>query len=203
MVRGGERFVILYMVFVWVLGLLGFFVLPVLSSITTTVKWPAKFAGGMAMRVIGRAAMVVSEHDEIVFKRMAYKDIGVERIVFGAENKDFDDPWAALSHWKGFPFALADEVTGTLFDPRYAAFGAAFREEVQAGNVDRNADPDGQDSFDVTSWGPGIVELPGSYELVDLSGVRALVDGGERAEFPQRIESLYEFTREPFELQPH
>lgn len=190
---------IVTLAFVAALGLLGFFVLPVASSLTANWKWPADLSGWLGMRSIGRAAFVLTEHDELLFKRMSFKDIGVERISFDDESKDFDDPAAALSHWKGFPFALADEVSGVLFDPRHSAVGAVKREYEQKDLAGITATKAGFKAFEVASWGPAVLELPSERTLVDLSGVRALLGGGERAEYPKRIEELYKLSREPMQ----
>jgi len=146
-------------------------------------------------RILNRAAIVVTEHNDIFLKRMEFDDLGVETISFGDERKDFEDPDGAIHNWLGMHFALADEVTGTLFDPRHAAIGSRKATLDTNGKGRVNATEDEFKSTGVGEWVKGVFEMPTDHELVDLSAVRRLVDGGERSEYPKRTEELYKHSR--------
>jgi len=146
-------------------------------------------------RILNRAAIVVSEHNDIFLKRMEFDDLGVETITFGKERKDFEDPDGAIHNWLGMHFALADEVTGTLFDPRHAAVGTRKATLDTNGKGRVNATDNEFQTTGVGEWVKGVFEMPTNHELIDLSNVRRLVDGGERSEYPKRTEELYKHSR--------
>lgn len=184
--------------FVWGIGLLTFLGLPIIGRVLR-LNGPKVLFLWLAMWVCGRAAIVISEHNDLLFKSMDYVDLGVERMSFGDDDKDFEDPATALHHWMGFPFAFADEASGVLFDPRHAAIGARKAEFDQRDIGALRASEQSWETFGVDEWVPGVFELHGDrHELVDLSNVRELIDGGERAEYPTRVEKLYKLSREPF-----
>ncbi|MGK7295766.1 MAG: hypothetical protein ACNS61_08070, partial [Candidatus Wenzhouxiangella sp. M2_3B_020] len=97
------------------------------------------------------------------------------------------------------PFALADEVHGVLFDPRHAALGSKKAEADERGEFTAEATPSEWQEFNVHEWKRGVFEMPTRHELVNLSGIRKLVDGGERSEYPKRVEELYRISRTPFQ----
>lgn len=188
-----------FSIFAWLLGFVGYLAMPVIPKATGTFQGFSRYPVGLAMGMLERAGILVSEHDDIVLKRMSFDDLGVETMRVGSERKEFEDPDGALHSFMGVPFALADEVHGVLFDPRHAALG-----KRKADDRDRNqhlvpATADEWDEFGISHWYKGVYEFSKSaYELVDLSAVRELVDGGERAEYPQRVEREYEHSRSPF-----
>ncbi len=179
-------------------GLLLFILLPV-ASMVTGMKQFAHVHLYLALWSTKRAAIVVSEHNDLLFKSMEFDDIGVEKITFGTDTKEFEDPATALHHFFGFPFALADEVHGVLFDPRHAGIGDR-KEHAEAKNEMHIRATDGEwDAYEVYGWVRGVFELPKEkYELVDLSKVRHIVTGSERAEYPSRIETMYKNSRMPY-----
>lgn len=179
-------------------GLLLFIVLPFVPAVTGVGRPLARLHLWFAMWSLQRAAIVVSEHGELLIKSMQFDDIGVETISFGDETKEFEDPAARLSHWMGFPFALADEPTGILFDPRDAAIGDRKDEFDKRDIAEVESTRDTFDEHGIDKWVPGVFELDKRHELVDLSKVRSIIAGGERAEYPQRIEELYKLHRQPF-----
>ncbi len=179
-------------------GLLAFILLPVVSMLTGVKKF-AHVHLYLAMWATKRAAIVVSEHNDLLFKSMEFDDLGVEKISFGSDTKEFEDPATALHHFFGFPFALADEVHGLLFDPRHAAIGSR-KEYAEAKNEMFTRATDSEwDTYEVYGWVKGVFELPKEeHELADLSKVRQIVTGSERAEYPSRIETMYKNSRVPY-----
>lgn len=184
-------------IFAGLLGVLLFIVLPVVSKLTG-IKRFANFPLWLAMTILGRVAIVVSEHGDILLKRMTFDDLGVEKINFGDDDKAFEDPANALHHWMDVPFALADEKHGVLFDPRHAALGQRKKDYDERGETSIRATQAEWKRFGVHEWKRGVYEMPRKFELVTLGAVRHLVDGGERAEFPKRVEELYKHSRAPF-----
>lgn len=185
--------------FVFLLGVCLFLVLAIIPRLTGEFKRFANLHLWLATAILQRAAIVVSEHGDLLLKRMSFDDLGVEKIAFGDEKKEFGDPDDALHYWLGIPFALADEAHGVLFDPRHAALGNKKQAAKERGEYTIFATQEEWDQYGVHEWVRGVFEFPkGKHELVDLSGVRHLVDGGERAEYPKRVEKIYELSREPF-----
>lgn len=180
------------------LGLVLFFALPVIPKATGAGRWISKLYLHLATQAISRAAIVVSEHNDIYFKRMSFDSRGVEKITLDGETKEFEDPDGALHYWMGMPFALADEVRGVLFDPRHSVLGERKHALDERDEGDYTATTDEWNDFEVSHWKPGVFEMPKKHELVNLSRVRELVDGGERSEYPQRVEQLYRHSRDPF-----
>lgn len=178
-------------------GVLLFMLVP-LAGRLTGFKGLSKMHEWLAMWSIKRAAIVVSEHNDLLWKRMSFDDLGVEEITFGSKTKEFEDPAAALHHYKGFPFALADEVHGLLFDPRHAAVGKREHDAEENNEMHYRATSAEHDMYNVYGWVRGVFEMPRDHELVDLSMVRSVVTGNERAEYPERVEKLYKLSREPY-----
>lgn len=178
-------------------GLLLFLGTPFASRISG-IKSFANLPLYLAMYSVKRGAIVVSEHGDLLFKSMSFDDLGVETMSFGSETKEFEDPATALHHWMDFPFALADEVHGILFDPRHAAIGKRKHDAEEQNQLFVRATDREWDAYGVYGWVKGVFEFPDRHELVDLSMARAMVTGTERAEYPQRIEKMYELSREPY-----
>lgn len=184
--------------FTFLMGTCLFLLMPFIPKALGVGRRLAHFHLFMAMWSVKRAAIVVSEHNDLLFKRMTFDDLGVEQISFGEDTKDFEDPAAALHHFFDFPFALADEESGILFDPRHAAIGQRKKEFVEKGIDGVMASESDWDAHQVDEWMPGVFEMPSKWELVDLRAVRQLIGGGERAEYPKRVQELYKLSRDPF-----
>jgi len=165
-----------YGMFAVIGGLTIFLLLPIISAISG-YKRPAHFIFWIAKQPIRRAAIVVSEHNEIFFKQMQFDSLGVEIITLDGEDKEFDDPDAALHRWMGIPFALADELHGILFDPRHAAIGQRKHEHDQQDTGTILATKEEWEDSGISKWKPGVFEMPTNHELVDLSKVREMIDG--------------------------
>jgi len=179
-------------------GIVLFVALPVVPKLTGEFERFANLPLWLATSTLGRFAIVVTEHDDLLLKSMSFDDLGVETMSFGDETKEFEDPAGALHHWMGLPFALADEKHGVLFDPRHAALGARKQTHDDHGETTIEATQDEYDEWGVMKWKRAVYEFPEKHELVNLSAVRELVDGGERSEYPKRVENIYELSREPF-----
>ena len=180
------------------IGVVLFLGLPIFPKVTGVGRWINRLYLYLATQSISRAAIVVSEHNDIYFKRMKFDSRGVEKITLGTETKEFEDPDSALHHWMGIPFALADEVRGVLFDPRHAALGQRKHDSDERDESSYLATTEEWNNWDVSEWKRGVFEMPKKHELVNLSRVRELVDGGERSEYPKRVEELYRNSRDPF-----
>jgi len=179
------------------LGLLGFITLPLISTVSN-FKQPANLFLKLATFPIKRASVVVSEHNDGLFRTMKFSGLGVELITIDREEKAFEDPDNALHHFLGIPFALADEEHGVLFDPRHAAAGQRKRDKTKRDEHVYLATQDEYEDYEIAKWMPAVFELPNKHELVDLSAVQELIDGGERSEFAKRVEELYQHSRDPF-----
>jgi len=179
------------------LGLLGFIGLPMISTVSN-FKQPANLFLTLATFPIKRASIVVSEHNDALFRTMTFSGLGVEIIKIEDEEKAFEDPDNALHYFLGIPFALADEEHGVLFDPRHAAAGKRKKDLEKKNEGSYLATQDEYEQYGVAKWMPGVFELPKKHELVDLSAVQELVDGGERSEWAKRVEELYKNSRDPF-----
>lgn len=184
--------------FVLGLGLLTFICGPLIFRATGMFRPLARAPLWVVGVCLQRAAFVVSEHGDLLFKQMKFDDRGVETITFGDETKEFEDPDSALHHWLGVPFALADEVSGVLFDPRHAAVGQKKEALDNRGEGIVEATESEWKKHNVVEWVRGVFAMPTQHEIVDLTAVRQLVDGGERSEYPQRTEELYKNSRKPF-----
>lgn len=184
--------------FAFGIGLVLFFALPIIPQATGVGHSINRIYLRLATQAISRAAIVVSEHNDIYFKRMKFDSRGVEKITLDGETKEFEDPDGALHYWLGIPFALADEVKGVLFDPRHAALGKQKHDLEERDEGEYLATTDEWNSFGVSKWKPGVFEMPKAHELVNLSQVRELVDGGERSEYPGRVAAYYRNSRDPF-----
>lgn len=179
------------------LGLIAFLGLPVISMIS---RWKG-FAGfflKLAAFPLSRAAVVVSEHNDAMLKQMQFLNLGVEKITIDGDVKLFEDPDNSLHHWLGIPFALADEEHGVLFDPRHAAAGLKKKLLDDRGDGEYLATTDEWDEYGVSKWKPAVFEFPKKHQIVNLSMVQELIDGGERSEYAERVEELYKHSRDPF-----
>lgn len=180
------------------IGVLAFIGLPMIST-ATSFKAPANFFLKLATFPLNRVAIVISEHNDALMKQMKYDGLGFETINIDDETKVFEDPDNALHHFLGIPFALADEEHGVLFDPRHAATGMRKRMKNSRNEATYLATEEEWGEWGIGKWMPGVFELPKKHELVDLSAVQELIDGGERSEFAERVEELYKHSRAPFD----
>jgi len=180
------------------LGLVAFVLLPALGRVSERLNTWAHLPLWLGARAIGRMAWVVSEHNELYAKNMRFDDNGVEVVSFDDVDKEFEDPDNALTYWKGVPVALADEVHGVLFDPRHAALGQRVHDAEQRNEMQVYASDEEFERKGITHYIRGVFGFGDDHELVDLSRVRSLVDGGERAEYPARAEEYYINSREPY-----
>lgn len=186
--------------FALLVGLVMFIALPIVPKAAGEFKRLANLHLWLATSLVSRAAIVVSEHGDIYFKRMQFDDLGVEKIKMGDEMKEFEDPDASLHYWFGIPFAMADEESGVLFDPRHAALGARKQEAVEKSEQTIRATQEEWDAYGVHAWKRGVYQFKqGVHELVDLTKVKHIIDGGERGEYPTRVETLYQHSRAPFQ----
>jgi len=179
------------------LGFVTFFILPFIGLITPFKGFTRAFLS-LAALPINRAAIVVTEQNDLLFKQMEFQNLGLEKISLDGDDKLFEDPDSALHHFLGFSFALADEASGVLFDPRHAAMGMREQELEKKGEAEYLATEAEYDEWSVAKWTKAVYEMPALHELVDLSAVGALIDGGERAEYPERGEEFYKHSRDPF-----
>jgi len=179
------------------IGAVLFIMIPMVSTVSR-IKGPANFFLRLATFPLKRAAVVISEHNDALFKTMRFDGLGVEMITIDGEPKAFEDPDNALHHFLGIPFALADEEHGVLFDTRHAAAGMRKRALNQKNESMFLATEDEWERFDVSKWIPGVFQFPRKHELVDLSAVQELVDGGERSEYAKRVEEMYQHSQDPF-----
>jgi hypothetical protein len=179
------------------IGLVTFFLFPVLG-LATPFTWFNNVFLSLAALPLNRAALVVSEQDNLLFKQMSFTNIGLECINLDDTDKLFEDPDGALHHWLNIPFAFADEKHGVLFDPRHSALGMRKQELEKRGEEEYLATEEEYENFGVAKWVPATLEMPNVHELVSLSAVRELIDGGERAEYPERGEEFYKHSRDPF-----
>jgi len=182
---------------IFLLGVVGFLLFPMIST-ASRWKGPANAFLKLATFPMRRAAIVISEHNDAIFKSMKFLGIGVEQITIDGEEKLFEDPDDSLHYFLGMKFGFANEKHGVLFDPRHAALGMKKR-VLKAHNDDTYlATEDEWQEYGVAKWIPGVFEMPTKHEIVDLSAVRELVDGGERSEYARRVEELYKHSRDPF-----
>jgi len=179
------------------MGVAAYAISPLLYRITGVGKPLAHFPLWLVTTMLGRAAIVVSDHNDILLKKMRYDDNGTERITLGDKTKEFEDPDDALHSWKGMTFALADELHGVLFDPRHAAAGRRKREADTRGEGIVPASEGEWKEHNISEWVRGVFEFPNHHELVNLADVRHLVDGGERADNPEQVKEVYKNSRKP------
>lgn len=178
-------------------GVLLFLLSPLISLVTPITAFSRLFLW-LGSQPLRRAAVVISEHNDALFKPMRFLGLGVESITIDGEEKLFEDPDSALHYWNGIKFALADEEHGVLFDPRHAAVGMRKRMKDHYDEAEYLATTDEWEHFGIRKWLPGVFAMPKVHELVDLSAVQALIDGGERSEYAQRVEELYKHSQDPF-----
>lgn len=189
--------------FFFLLGASVAVLLPVFPALTGVGHWMANLHLWLGMWLHGRSAWVVDEHDGLSFQPMTFTDPGVEEITIGGETKQFEDPAAAISHWMGFPMALADEVHGVLFDPRHAAIGSRKKRAEEHDEMQAVATETEYEAHGCMAWIRGVFTFPdGQHELTTLSHVRQLITGSERANYPEKIEELYKKSQEPYADSP-
>lgn len=186
--------------FTLLIGALTFLILPIIPKATGRAKFLARFYLWLMARTLKRGAFVLSEHGDLILKRMNFDDRGVELMDLGGDDpKAFEDPDDARHAFYGIPFALADEVHGILFDPRHAAVGARKEVHERANRMVFKATDSEMGQYDVMAWVRGVFELPkNTYELVDLSAMRQLVTGTEQASHPETVATFREYAEAPY-----
>jgi hypothetical protein len=181
-------------------GFLFFIISPFIPKATNEYHIFARFYQWLGASMLGRAAIVLSEQGDLLLKEMWPDDIGTEKMKFNETTKEFEDPAHRKSYWAGIPFALADEVHGILFDPRDPALGDRKRKAEEQSEMVIKATASERETYSVQGWVKGVLAFPKkTYELVDLTQVRQLVSGSERAEHPERVKEFYENSRDPYD----
>jgi hypothetical protein len=189
----------LYGVFTLLVGVAMFFLLPVIPKITGQYKALSRFYLWLMAGVLGRAAFVISAHNDLLLKKMRFDDRSVETMSFDDTDKAFEDPDQARHYFYGIPFALADEVHGILFDPRHAAVGQEKARHERQDDMVVQATASERDMYGVKGWIRGVFDLDrDAHNMLDLSNVRQLVTGIERAEHPETVEEFVKLAREPY-----
>lgn len=184
-------------IFAFLLGVLSYILAPVVPMATGELHALARLHLWTATRMLKRAAFVITPQNDLLCKRITPDDTGTEKISFSDDVKEFEDPKNRLHWWYGIPFTLADEIHGVFFDPRDSAMGAREKKLRDEDMLDFPATRDEQESHAVLRWQNALYELPKkTHELVDLSNVRHLIQGSERAEHPERVGTFYENSRE-------
>lgn len=185
----------------FLIGLVMFIVMPMVPRVTNYFHAFSRFHLWLGANMLKRASVVVSEHGDLLLKRMSPDDIGTETIPFNDDRKEFEDQneRKAKSSWMGIPFALADEVHGFLFTPLEAALGKRKKHAEQRDEMVRKATPKERQKYGVQGWIKGVLSFPkDTYEMCNLNNVRQLVTGSERAEHPQRVDTFYDLSRDPY-----
>jgi len=177
-------------------GFATFFMLPMISKVSR-FKIFSRFFLRLATFPLKRAAFVVSESNETYFKQLNL-ELGMLSTTLDGDTKMIEDPAQRLHHWLGIRFGLVDEEHGVVFDPRDAANGMRKKEYNDKDEGEFLATEAEWDKWGVTKWKPAVFAHPSQYELVDLSAVQELIDGGERSEFAERVEELYKHSQDPF-----
>jgi len=182
-------------------GLLLFFLLPFIPRVTGVFKGLGHFYIGMGMKMLNRAILVVSEHGDLLLKRMHPDDIGTERVKFNQGVKEFTDIEGDQSKKSlfGIPFAFGDEVHGFLFGIRHALLGQKKKHAREDDEMVIEATESERGSYDILGWVRGVFDFNAdAHEFANLNHVRHLVTGSERADDPQRIKTYYEHSRDPY-----
>lgn len=186
-------------IFTILLGMVVYFILPVLAKITPNLQFISRFYLWQMAQTLGRGAFSLSAHNDILLKQMRFDDRGVEMMSFGDQDKAFEDPDDARHYWYNIPFALADEVHGLLFDPRHAAIGQRKLEHERADEMLAKATATEKKTDGVKGWVRGVFALDrDTYDVLDLSSVRQLVTGIERSEHAVRVDQFVQLSREPY-----
>ena len=175
--------------FAALLGVVAVIVVPLVS------RRAAAACRGLGLWVLKRGAIVVSDNGEASLKQMSFSDLGLETIRVNGQKKDFEDPAVRLSRLAGFPFALASEAEGVLFAPPDAAAGEAKRRHEQHNNHSIPATEHDFEEYGVDTWMPWLFGVP-TAGAPRLRAVRRLVWGGERADYPQRVQEFYKKAAE-------
>lgn len=173
-----------------------FLMLPILSAMTR-FKVFTRFFLGLATFPLRRVGFVIAESNEAYFKQINL-ELGLLSTTIDDDLKLIEDPAQRMHHWLGIRFGLVNEEHGVVFDPRDAAAGMRKRAYNDRDESEFPATDDEWNEWGVTKWVPAVFEMPKQYEIVDLSAVKELIDGGERAEWGERVEELYKHSREPF-----
>lgn len=193
----------IYGIFAFGVGLLLFFMVPMVPRTLGIMHRLSHLHLWLGARMLKRAAVVVSEHGDLLLKRMSPNDVGTEEIEFGDTTKEFEDPHQAKSNWMGISFAFADEVHGFFFSLRDAAMARREKEAEERDELVIKATEAEQSMYEVMGWQKAVYEFPaGVYELVDLNHIRELITGVERGEHPARVETYYKNSRLPYKEGP-
>lgn len=179
-------------------GVVLFLMFPAIALVSR-FKGFARVFLSLATVPLARAAVVISEHNDALFKTMRFDGLGVEKLSIGGVEKLAEDPDSALHYWRGIKFALVDEEHGVVFDPRHAAIGMRKRLADDHDEGEFLATTEEWKEFGVAKWKPGVFEMPNKHELVDLSAVQELIDGGERAEYGERVEEIFRKSQAVFD----
>jgi len=177
----------------FLLGFVTFLLLPMISTVSR-FKGFSQFFLTLATFPLRRVAFVISESNEAYFKTLDL-ELGMLSTKLDGKLKMIEDPAQRLHHWMGIRLGLVWEENGVMFDPRDAAAGMRKHVIDETEDDEYLATNSEWDNFGVRLWKPAAFAMPTDYEIVDLSAVKELIDGGERAEYAKRVEEYYKHSR--------
>lgn len=181
----------------WALGFLAFHAAPILEGALDARKRVSNLHLWLCMFAINKAAIVVQEDGQLLWKKMGYSELNYLAVDVGGRFIPLQDVDNALSTWMGSPFTLADEVHGMMFDPRHAFVGGEKEDARERGDLIVRATDGEWDRWNVYGWVRAVFEVPAQHSMVALERVRHLVSGDERAEDRDHTEEFYKLSRNP------
>lgn len=158
--------------------------------------WPREFTLGLSQTSLYRSAIVVTKQGELLLKSVSLNDDGTAEIRVDNSKQTYSDPDGAMAWLKGVPFALADEASGTFFDPRHAWVGEQIRQAELESELEAPATEQEGENYGVRHWYRGVFELPQRVTSVDPSAMRNILTGGETANDGRWARTYYKNSRQ-------
>jgi len=184
--------------FAVLLGIVLFIGLPAIPKVTGKFESFGYLHRRIAGWMIGRFCFVITKQGDLILKKLHPTERGFEKITVDGEEIEVSDPAARFHYWLGAKFALVDGESGVMFDPRDAAQGVRKRQAIERGEFAATPTDDEWEQHSVREWINGVWEFEtGVHELVDLTGISQLLDGGEAGNYPKRMEEFYKHHRDP------
>lgn len=181
----------------WAVGFLAFHAAPILESGLDARRRVSNLHLWLCMFAVNKAAIVVQEDGQLLWKKMGYSDLNYLAVNVGDRFIPLQDVDNALSTWMGSPFTLADEVHGVMFDPRHAFVGSEKEDARERGDLIVRATDEEWNRWNVYGWVRAVFEVPAHHSMVAIERVRHLISGDERAEDRDHTEEFYKLSRNP------
>jgi len=178
----------------FIVGLIAYFLLPIVVARIAPGRFEAVRAHyeRTAMGWLERGLLIKRKHGGWILKRTSFDaSVAKEKTRINGETRHFEDVENLMSRFRGYPFGLAHERSGTITTPRYAELGETLRDRAREGTLFHEEDGETY----VNGW---VRIADRDDRLVTLDHALPLMSGSADAGTTQWSTEITKLSQAPF-----